>query len=171
MGGGAKAIVGAVAGAVIGGPVGAMIGFSGGSALDSIGEMKDAANAQASVQTTNIDQAKADLKTQEQQAFTDQLKMAVAIRDATAGLQTQISNQNAALTLYQNQMNNLMNSQAAKEPEVLSQPGVGAGGRRSGIAQSGGAGGAGGAGGTMLTGPMGVDPSQLTLGRTTLLGG
>jgi hypothetical protein len=30
---------------------------------------------------------------------------------------------------------------------------------------------AGGVGGTMLTGPMGVDPIALTLGRKTLLGG
>lgn len=29
----------------------------------------------------------------------------------------------------------------------------------------------GGQGGTLLTGPGGVDPNQLTLGRTTLLGG
>jgi uncharacterized protein HemX len=31
--------------------------------------------------------------------------------------------------------------------------------------------GAGGPAGTMLTGPTGIDPSQLTLGRNTLLGG
>jgi len=31
--------------------------------------------------------------------------------------------------------------------------------------------GAGGPAGTMLTGPAGIDPSQLTLGRNTLLGG
>jgi hypothetical protein len=31
--------------------------------------------------------------------------------------------------------------------------------------------GAGGAGGTMLTGPQGIDPQQLALGRNTLLGG
>lgn len=30
---------------------------------------------------------------------------------------------------------------------------------------------AGGASGTMLTGPMGIDPSQLALGKNTLLGG
>ena len=30
---------------------------------------------------------------------------------------------------------------------------------------------AGGASGTMLTGPQGIDPSQLALGRNTLLGG
>ena len=29
----------------------------------------------------------------------------------------------------------------------------------------------GGVGGTMLTGPQGVDPSTLTLGKSTLLGG
>jgi hypothetical protein len=29
----------------------------------------------------------------------------------------------------------------------------------------------GGVGGTMLTGPSGIDPSALSLGRTTLLGG
>lgn len=31
--------------------------------------------------------------------------------------------------------------------------------------------GAGGASGTMLTGPQGIDPQQLALGRNTLLGG
>jgi uncharacterized protein HemX len=32
-------------------------------------------------------------------------------------------------------------------------------------------GGAGGPAATMLTGPMGIDPNQLSLGRSTLLGG
>ena len=34
-----------------------------------------------------------------------------------------------------------------------------------------GMGGAGGASGTMLTGPQGIDPQQLALGKNTLLGG
>jgi hypothetical protein len=171
MGGGAKAIVGAATGFFLSGgnPMGALAGFSAGSTLDAADQAKKMASAQNSANQQNLAMQQQALDQQKKDAETSTQQMSKTFEAMERANQNQINQQNAAMALYQNQMSSLMNAQAAanqKEPEILSQPGTGAGGRRGGIQSPGG-----GAGGTMLTGPMGVDPSQLTLGRTTLLGG
>lgn len=67
----------------------------------------------------------------------------------------------AKQTAQQQQKRSEMAQNAAnrKQPDV------------AGIVQAAGQGSQGGASGTMLTGPTGVDPNALSLGKNTLLGG
>lgn len=172
-----KQIVGGTIGFVTGGPAGAIAGAMIGSGIDQIELAQDAAKAQAAAQAAAqnaaLTQQQQELQWQQDYFKRAEAQMNNANQAANTALTNQINQQNAAMALYQNQINSLMSQQSAaanKQPEIQVQPGVGAGGRRSGITPEQ-TGGGGGAGGTMLTGPMGVDPSQLTLGRKTLLGG
>lgn len=65
----------------------------------------------------------------------------------------------AAATVQQEKSERAMRAATQRQPDV------------SGIMERAAAGMGGGPSGTMLTGPMGVNPQELQLGRTSLLGG
>lgn len=162
----AVAVGGALVAAEVALPLAIAGGVGAGLVVNQQQQAADAMKQQANAQNQAIAQQQQALQQQQQQYDASMAQMQSNAAAQQRAYDAQIAQQNAAMKLYQDQNAQFMREQAAVANK---QPSIEAAARRGGGGSQplGGPGG----GGTMLTGPMGVDPSQLALGKNTLLGG